>query len=123
VLTLAAPIIAVLIHGRLAEQVKSQAKTQAPESVRNAAAAIGPRFAQIVDEFAARLSDFVTAAGQALHRGISEMLDRALAERRAQGLDAAAREREISAQLETLARLDARLTELRQRLWDFSSEA
>jgi small GTP-binding protein len=122
VLTLAAPIIAVLIHGRLAEQVKSQAKTQAPESVRNAAAAIGPRFSQIVDEFAGRLSDFVTAAGQALHRGISEMLDRALAERRAQGQDAAAREREISAQLETLGRLDAQLTELRQRLWSFGNE-
>ena len=123
VLTLAAPIIAVLIHGRLADQVKTQAKTQAPESVRNAAAAIGPRFAQIVDEFAGRLSDFVTAAGQALHRGISEMLDRALAERRAQGIDAAAREREIGSQLETLQNLESRLTELRQRLWDDGREA
>ncbi len=117
VLTLAAPIIAVLVHGRLSDQVKAQAKEQAPEAVRNAAAAIAPRFAQIVDDFAGRLSDFVTAAGQALHRGISEMLDRALTERRAQGLDAAAREREISDQLAGLGRLDSRLEELRQRLW------
>ena len=123
VLTLAAPIIAVLVHGRLAEQIKSQAKTQAPEAVRNACAAIAPRFAQIVDEFAGRLSDFVTAAGQALHRGISEMLDRALAERRAQGLDAATREREIAGQLETLSRLDSRLLELRQRLWTSSIDS
>lgn len=122
VLTLAAPIIAVLIHGRLADQVKSQAKEQAPEAVRSAAAAIGPRFSQIVDDFAGRLSDFVTAAGQALHRGISEMLDRALAERRAQGIDAAAREREISAQMESLAKLESRLEELRQRLWTSAGE-
>lgn len=124
VLTLAAPIIAVLVHGRLAEQVKEQAKQQAPEAVRNAAAAIGPRFAQIVDDFAVRLSDFVTAAGQALYRGISEMLDRALAERRAQGIDAAAREKEIAAQIDTLNNLEARLEDLRQRLWgDSPAEA
>lgn len=116
-LTLAAPIIAVLVHGRLAEQVKTQAKEQAPEAVRGAAAVIGPRFTQIIDEFAGRLSDFVTAAGQALHRGISEMLDRALAERRAQGLDIAVRSRELGAQLDTLTQLDSRLEELRQRLW------
>lgn len=122
-LTLAAPIIAVLVHGRLADQVKTQAKTQAPQAVRNAAAAIGPRFSQIVDEFAGRLSDFVTAAGQALHRGISEMLDRALAERRAQGLDVAVRDRELGAQLEALAKLDARLSDLRQRLWVSSTES
>ncbi|HNN97857.1 MAG TPA: dynamin family protein [Pseudomonadota bacterium] len=117
VLTLAAPIIAVLIHGRLADQVKEQAKQQAPEAVRNAATAIAPRFAQIVDDFAVRLSDFVTAAGQALYRGISEMLDRALAERRAQGIDAAAREGEIAAQIQTLTSLEERLEDLRQRLW------
>jgi hypothetical protein len=116
-LTLAAPIIAVLIHGRLAEQVKAQAKLQAPEAVRNAAAAIAPRFSQIVDDFAGRLADFVTAAGQALHRGISEMLDRALAERRAQGVDAAVRAKEIAEKLESLAKIEARLDELRQRLW------
>ena len=107
----------MLIHGRLAEQVKAQARTQAPEAVRNASAVIAPRFGQIVDDFAGRLSDFVTAAGQALHRGIGEMLDRALAERRSCGADAAARETEISNQLATLEGLEARLAELRQRLW------
>lgn len=116
-LTLAAPIIAVLVHSRLEGQIKAQAKQQAPEAVRSAAAAIGPRFQQIVDEFAARLGDFVTAAGQALHRGISEMLDRALAERRAHGQDVQAREREIERQLAELAQIEDRLERVRQRLW------
>jgi small GTP-binding protein len=116
-LTLAVPIIAVLVHSRLEGQIKAQAKQQAPEAVRSAAAAIGPRFQQIVDEFAARLGDFVTAAGQALHRGISEMLDRALAERRAHGQDVQAREREIERQLAELAQIEDRLERVRQRLW------
>jgi len=76
-----------------------------------------PRFQQIVDDFSARLADFVTAAGQALHRGISEMLDRALAERKAQGLDVAVRQREIDGQIEELRKLEERLDEIRQSLW------
>jgi GTPase Era involved in 16S rRNA processing len=121
-LTLAAPIIAVLVHGRLSGQIKAQAKEQAPEAVRNAAAAILPRFQQIVDDFAGRLSDFVTAAGQALHRGISEMLDRALAERRAQGLDVAVREKELGEQLAALQALQDRLEQARQKLWTSLTE-
>lgn len=116
-LTLAAPIIAVLVHSRLQGQIKAQAKQQAPEAVKNAAEAIGPRFQQIVDDFAGRLADFVTAAGQALHRGISEMLDRALAERRAHGQDVQAREREIDRQLAELGQIEDRLEKVRQKLW------
>ena len=86
-------------------------------------AAMAPRFIQIVDEFAGRLSDFVTSAGQALHKGISEMLDRALAERRTQGLDIEARDRELEAQLGRLREIEDRLTELRQRLWTSSSDS
>lgn len=116
-LTLAAPIIAVLIHSRMADEIKRQAKQQATQAVQTAAQAILPRFQQIVDDFAARLADFVTAAGQALHRGISEMLDRALAERKATGLDVAVRQREIDAQVEELRKLETRLDEIRQILW------
>ena len=88
-----------------------------------AAQAILPRFQQIVDDFAARLADFVTAAGQALHRGISEMLDRALAERRAQGLDVAVRQRELDAQIAELRTLEDRLDGIRQSLWSPSVES
>ncbi len=122
-LTLAAPVIAVLIHSRMADEIKRQAKQQAPLVVQTAAQAILPRFQQIVDDFAARLADFVTAAGQALHRGISEMLDRALAERRAQGLDVAVRQRELDAQIAELRTLEDRLDGIRQSLWSPSVES
>jgi hypothetical protein len=113
----AAPVLAVLVRGRAAEQVKQQAKASAPEVIRKTSAAVGPRFEAIVDEFGGKLSDFVTAAGDALHRGISEVLDRALAERRSEGRDAETRAKEIGAQLERLTALERRLDGLRERVW------
>jgi small GTP-binding protein len=122
-LTLAAPILAVVLKERVAGEIKAQAKKNAPEVIEKAAQAVAPRFNQIVEDFAARLSDFVTAAGDALHRGISEVLDRALAERRAQGVDASVREAELDAQAARLSQIEARLGALRERLWVSSTES
>lgn len=122
-LTLAAPILAVVFKERVAGEIKSQAKKNAPEVIEKASAAVAPRFEQIVEDFAARLSDFVTAAGDALHRGISEVLDRALEERRAQGVDVSAREAELDGQAARLADIEARLAALRERLWASSTES
>jgi small GTP-binding protein len=122
-LTLAAPILAVVLKERVAGELKAQAKKNAPEVIEKAAAAVGPRFEQIVEEFSARLADFVTAAGDTLHRGISEVLDRALSERRAQGADVEARAGEIDEQLQRLQAIERRLTRLRDRLWASSTES
>ncbi len=122
-LTLAAPILAVVLKERVAGEIKAQAKRNAPEVIARAATAVAPRFDQIVDDFAARLADFVTAAGDALHRGISEVLDRALAERRAQGVDVSTREQELDAQTARLGEIEARLSALRERLWASSTES
>src|SRR6201999_2484888 len=102
-------------------EIKAQAKRNAPEVIEKAAQAVAPRFERIVEDFAARLSDFVTAAGDALHRGISEVLDRALSERRAQGVDVSAREGELDVQAKRLETIDARLQALRERLWASST--
>lgn len=122
-LTLAAPILAVIFKERMAGEIKAQAKKNAPEVIEKASAAVAPRFEQIVDDFAGRLSDFVTAAGDALHRGISEVLDRALAERREQGIDVSQRASELDAQAARLAEIEARLAALRERLWVSSTES
>jgi small GTP-binding protein len=123
ILTLAAPILAVVFKERIAGELKSQAKKNAPEVINKAAEAVAPRFSQIVEDFAARLSDFVTAAGDALHRGISEVLDRALSERRAQGVDVTVRESELAAQTARLTLIEARLSALRDQLWASSTES
>jgi hypothetical protein len=123
ILTLAAPIIAVLVRERVSGAVKAQAKQAVPEVTDKAAAAVAPKFDQIVDDFAGRLADFVTAAGDALHRGISEVLDRALAERRAAGEDVEARVQQVEGQLERLLALEQRLSGLRDELWASSTDS
>jgi small GTP-binding protein len=122
-LTLAAPILAVVIKERVAGAVKQQAKQAVPEVIVKAAQAVGPRFEQIVEDFQGRLADFVTAAGDALHRGIGEVLDRALAERRAQGVDVAVRQQEVDGQLARLHEIETRLEALRARLWESSTDS
>jgi small GTP-binding protein len=122
-LTLAAPIIAVLVKERVSGAVKQQAKDGLPEVIHKAAAAVGPRFEQIVDDFQGRLADFVTAAGDALHRGIGEVLDRALEERRAHGVDVAERQGEVDAQIGRLHDIEARLEALRGELWESSTDS
>ncbi len=122
-LTLAAPILAVVLKGRVEGAVKQQAKQAVPEVIAKAAAAVGPRFEQIVEDFQGRLADFVTAAGDALHRGIGEVLDRALAERRAQGVDVAVRQTELDGQLTRLHEIEARLEALRAELWASSTDS
>jgi hypothetical protein len=84
---------------------------------------VRPRFEQIIEDFQARLADFVTAAGDALHKGISEVLDRALAERRAQGVDTETRSDEIAKQLQKVGAIEADLVKLRDRLWASSTDS
>jgi len=122
-LTLAAPILAVVLKGRVSGELKAQAKKSLPEVMRKAADTVRPKFEQIIEDFQSRLADFVTAAGDALHKGIGEVLDRALAERRSQGVDTEARNSEIAAQLEKLGAVEANLQSLRERLWASSTDS
>jgi hypothetical protein len=80
-LTLAAPIIAVLVKERVSGAVKRRRRRSSRSDSTRPAARWGRSFEQIVDDFKVRLADFVTARAMRLHRGIGEVLDRALAER------------------------------------------
>ena len=120
-LTLAAPILAMVLHERAGSQVKAQAKQRSPEVLARAQEAVQGRFAELVEQFSAQLADFVNTAGEALHRGISEVLDRALADRRARGSDAVAGEKEVASALAALDRIEARLDGLREQLWASST--
>jgi small GTP-binding protein len=119
-LTLAAPIVAMVLKGRAAQEVKAEAKVRAPEAVRKVAAAIAPKLDEIVDSFAHRLKEFIAEAGAALARGIAEVLDRALAERQ-QLRDTAQASSEgmaIDRSLGELRKIDERIAEIRQAVWE-----
>jgi len=117
-LTLAAPVLAVVVREKMGVKVKKQAKVRGPEAIRRAGEAIAPRFEAIVDQFVERLETFINDAGDSLHRGISEVLDQALAERGQQEQDAEELEQALTAQEEKLATLEEELTELRSSLWE-----
>jgi small GTP-binding protein len=119
VLTLAAPLLAFVLRGKVAAEVKLEAKAQGPLAVDRVAALVGPKLDEIIDGFGARLLEFVAQAGDTLARGISEVLDRALAERRGADSKAAdaARAAGIDAALSELRAIDERIADIRQKVW------
>jgi hypothetical protein len=117
-LTLAAPVLAVVLREKVGAKIKEQARQRAPEVVRRAGDAIKPRFEAIVDEFADKLEDFVTNAGDALHRGISELLDQALVERQQRQEDADSIRGALEAQQEQLTAVEQELERIRATLWE-----
>jgi small GTP-binding protein len=120
ILTLAAPVVAMVLKGKMSREVKAEARERAPEAVRKVAAAVAPKLDEIIDGFASRLREFIAEAGAALARGISEVLDRALAERQ-QLRDVAAATSEgmaIDQALAELKAIDERIVEIRQAVWE-----
>src|ERR1700743_3683433 len=85
-LTLAAPILAIVLKSKIAGDIRVQAKERVPAAVLKAAEAMKPHFDKCIDDFAKRLSEFVSNAGNTLYKGISEILDRTMAERRVTGV-------------------------------------
>ena len=118
-LALSAPVLAFILKGRVAAEIKAEAREQAPKAVDRVAALVGPKLDELVDGFGARLLEFVAQAGEALGKGIAEVLDRALAERQARGaasdarLDVAA----VDAAVHDVRALDERIADIRQRVW------
>jgi ribosome biogenesis GTPase A len=121
-LTLAAPILAIVLKSKIAGDIRVQAKERVPAAVLNAAEAMRPHFDKCIDDFAKRLSEFVSNAGNTLYKGISEILDRTMSERR----DHAGNLDEIKAatgkQILQIKAASNALKQLREGLWS-SEEA
>jgi GTPase Era involved in 16S rRNA processing len=118
-LTVAAPVLAFILRGRVGQEIKQEAKQQAPLAIDRVAALLGPKLDEFVDTFAGRLSDFVAEAGEALARGIAEVLDRALRERRTHDVAVEAHPETVAieAGVRELRAIDERIADIRQRLW------
>ena len=116
-LTLAAPILSILIKSKVAGDIREQAKERVPGVILRAADAMGPHFASCVDDYGRRLSEFVTSAGNTLYRGISEILDQAIAERRQSDAAVEAVRQETGERLRQVAALREEVAGLRASLW------
>jgi small GTP-binding protein len=123
-LAAAAPLLAFILRGKVAQEIKNEAKEQAPAAVDRVAAMLGPKLDEFIDSFAARLSEFVAQAGEALARGIAEVLDQTLKQRR-DHVDAGDAQPEVAAvdeQLKALRAVEERIAEIRQQVWTSDSD-
>src|SRR5215510_6087110 len=116
-LTLAAPILAIVLKSKIAGDIRIQAKERVPGAVLKAAEAMKPHFDKCIDDFARRLSEFVSNAGNTLYKGISEILDRTIAERRERAGEIGELRQSTSAQIAQIRAAGSALRQLREGLW------
>ena len=116
-LTLAAPILAIVLKSKIAGDIRVQAKEKVPAAVLNAAEAMKPHFDKCIDDFAKRLSEFVSNAGSTLYKGISEVLDRTMLDRREVGSAVEGLKTSTTAQIEQVRGASKALAQLRESLW------
>jgi small GTP-binding protein len=116
-LTLAAPILAIVLKSKIAGDIRIQAKEKVPAAVLNAADAMRPHFDRVIDDFAKRLSEFVSNAGNTLYKGISEILDRTLSDRREAGYQVESFRSSTAAQIAQVVAARKALGQLRENLW------
>jgi GTP-binding protein EngB required for normal cell division len=116
-LTLAAPVLAIVLRSKVAGDIRLQAKEKVPGAILHAAEAMQPHFDKCIDDFAKRLSDFVQNAGNTLYKGISEILDRTISERREQGGKIDEIRAATGDQIAAVGAARAALGHLRETIW------
>lgn len=116
VLTLSAPILAFVLKDRVETTIRDRALEQGLAAISKASTKVSDEFGRIVDEFAARLRQFVEDAGDRLYRQVVEALERAQADHTTTDAATAARR-------EQLAGVRDELQHLRSRLLAIASEA
>jgi hypothetical protein len=116
-LALAAPVLAVYVRGKVETEMKKKAKEMAPQAIRDAAARVGPKLEEMINEFASRLEAWVVTAGEELHREVIEVLSSARAEKAATKPGVEASLKSCEEQAEALAGITTRIEGLRSALW------
>lgn len=116
-LTLAAPILAIVLKSKVSGDIREQAKEKVPAAILHAAEAMKPHFDKCIDDFARRLTDFVSNAGNTLYKGISEILDRTMRDRKERGGEVDVMRADTSEQIQQLIAARGAITHLRERIW------
>lgn len=116
-LTLAAPILAIVLKSKVQGDIRVQAKEKVPGAVLKASDAMKPHFDKCIDDFAKRLSEFVSNAGNTLYKGISEILDSTMAERRDRASEIGDLRKATSTQITQVRATTSALRQLREGIW------
>ncbi|MDI3290876.1 dynamin family protein [Polyangium sp. 15x6] len=119
----ASPVLAMYVKGKIDVETKKRAKELAPNALREAAARVGPKLDEMIQEFAQRLDQWVVTAGEELHREVIEVLEAARTERagKAPGVEAATQA--CDAEAKELTGVVERLESMRRSLWTTDAAA
>jgi GTPase SAR1 family protein len=113
ILIAAAPALALWNRGRTESEIKKRALELAPSVLREAAAKVGPKIDEMVDQFAERLDAWVVTAGEELHKEIIEVLRQVLQERTRGEVDSESERQACDREAERLAQVEQKLGRLR----------
>lgn len=116
-LLVAAPVLALVVRERVQVEYRKRAKEVAPELLRTAAARIGPKLDEMIDDFARGLDAWVVSASEELHREILEVLEAARDARRASADDEATIRAAVERESQSLADIRKQLEQQRSELW------
>ena len=117
ILAVAAPVLAVYVKGKIETETKNRAKELAPIAVSEAAARVGPKLDEMIQEFAQRLDAWVVTAGEELHRVVIEVLGAAKAERANTALSVEAAVQACDTEAKALTEVISQLESLRSGVW------
>lgn len=116
-LTIAAPILAIVVRDRVDAEYKKRAKEQAPDVIRAAAKQVGPKLDEMIEDFAKKLDTWVVTAGEELYREVLEVLNASRDARAKADHDEAKAKTEVDEQDKRLGKAKGRVEELRAALW------
>lgn len=116
-LTIAAPIMALVLRDRIDAEYKKRATEQAPEVLRQAAKQVGPKIDEMIEDFAKKLDAWVVTAGEELYREVLEVLNASRDARAKADHDEAKAKAEVEQQERRLHEANKRVTDLRAALW------
>ena len=116
-LTIAAPIMALVLRDRIDAEYKKRAVEQAPEVLRQAAKQVGPKIDEMIEDFAKKLDAWVVTAGEELYREVLEVLNASRDARAKADHDEAKAKAEVEAQDERLEKAKRRVADLRTQIW------
>ena len=100
-----------------AEALARQDRGEAPDVVRAAAAKMGPKIEEMIEDFAQKLDAWVVSAGEELHREILEVLNATKSAREQGDKDDEASKALVESQEQELDESVKRIEELRGQIW------
>ncbi len=116
-LTLAAPVLALVFKDRLDKEVKKKAIANAPDVIRQVAKKVEPELCGTIDRFGEKLNEFVITATEELRRSMIEVLNNTKAALDDAKTGAEPPVREVDSLLEQARAINARVEQLRGKVW------